>query len=108
MNVCAAFWLSTSCPNCVAPLTEIAAASPVPVRANWSDGVPIALLLIVMVAVRTPAAFGEKPTLNVVLPPARIELTEGCVTVKSPACAPVTWTSGFPIRTSGVSPDWRS
>ena len=58
----------------------LATASPVPVRVNTSDGVPSALLLIVIVAVRTPAAFGEKLTRNVVLPPAGTVVTAGGVT----------------------------
>ena len=73
-------WPDTTVPNCELPETPIAGANPVPVRANWYDPAFAALLAMDTAAVRLPALWGEKVTLNFTLPPGGTVAEEGCVT----------------------------
>ena len=77
-------------------LASAVVSAPVPATSNVNAGVFGSELLMVMVAVRNPAAEGLNVTTNVVEEPA-LTLAAGCVvTVKSPALAPVMVMAGAP------------
>src|SRR5215213_4531858 len=72
--------------------------------ANVNGLVLLALLAILTVALRMPAALGVKVIASVVLPPGASEVAGAWVTLKSPAAAPLSTTEGLPVRVSAASP----